>query len=172
MHHIAPLSALLYGALGVTSLRAAMSARPRPHRQRTGTDDVVVSSVEMAVLDPTGALRVVEADLLFDPADPFAVTARFRSGPERVSWTFCRDLLSQGLYEPVGDGDVRVWPCLSSSGRAVVLVELGPPGEDVTLQADSRAVAEFVAKAQAVEPCEDEVVLVDLDVELARILTA
>ena len=46
-----------------------------------------------------------------------------------VCWTFARELLLDGQYEPTGDGDVHVWPCLSPRGDAVVI--RGPDGAEV-----------------------------------------
>ena len=52
-----------------------------------------------------------------------------------MRWTFGRELLSDGLYEPSGDGDVHVWPCLDSDGRAVVIIELCSPDGEALVQA-------------------------------------
>ena len=66
-----------------------------------------------------------------------------RSGS--VTWTFARELLAEGLYDPSGDGDVQVWPCLSHTGEAVVIIELCSPDGTAMLQTPSRAVQAFVA---------------------------
>ena len=49
------------------------------------------------------------------------MTASFHLAGGPVRWTFGRDLLSGGLCEPTGDGDVHVWPCVNDQGYAVAL---------------------------------------------------
>ena len=39
-------------------------------------------------------------------------------------WVFARGLLLRGVYEPVGDGDVQVFPSVDAEGRAVVALVL------------------------------------------------
>ena len=81
--------------------------------KQTKTARVVTENVELEFVDPQGEATAIDADLVFDPADPYAVTMVFRTGVQEVLWTFGRELLVEGLYEPTGDGDVHVWPCLS-----------------------------------------------------------
>jgi hypothetical protein len=62
-------------------------------------------------------MRVV---LVYDIADPYAVRAEFHLAPGvRVPWVFARQLLSQGLMEQTGDGDVRIWPSQVGGDRRV-----------------------------------------------------
>ena len=70
--------------------------------------------VTLELIDSTGAATPLETELSYDPADPFAVTATFLTVAGQVRWTFGRDLLIGGLFEPTGDGDVHVWPCLDN----------------------------------------------------------
>lgn len=139
--------------------------------KQTKTAQVITESVELEFVDPQGESTALEADLVFDPADPFAVTMVFRTGVQEVRWTFGRELLVEGLYEPTGDGDVHVWPCLSSNGSAVVIVELCSPDGELLVQAGSRAVNGFVTKMLASVPDGQEAAFVDFDGELARILS-
>lgn len=104
---------------------------------------------------------VIEGTLSFDPADPLAVSLRMTYGDQQVNWTFGRDLLSNGVYEPTGVGDVHVWPCLSTRGAAVVIIELCSPDGEILLQAPSRTVTAFLAEVQRVCPAGSE----DLDVD-------
>ena len=84
----------------------------------------VTQCVTLELIDATGASTPLEAELQYDPSDPYAVTTVFMTGRSQVRWTFGRDLLTEGLYEPSGDGDVHVWPCLDVDGHAVVIIEL------------------------------------------------
>lgn len=99
---------------------------------------------------------LLEGELVFDPADPFAVAMHLEASSGTVVWTFARELLSEGLYGPAGDGDVQVWPCLSNTGGAVVIIELRSPHGMAMLQASSREVAAFVAATEKVVPTGQE----------------
>ena len=108
------------------------------------------------------------AEFVYDPADPCAVTLVVQSETGPVLWTFARDLLVEGQYEPVGDGDVHVWPCLSSCGEAVVIVELCSPAGETLLQFSTRAVQEFVYSSVEAVPVGAE--QVDVDAWLEQLL--
>jgi hypothetical protein len=131
------------------------------------TAQVVTRTVPLELVDAEGGTTRLEADLGYDPADPFAVTAVFKTPAGAVSWTFGRELLVHGTYEPTGDGDVHIWPCLSSDGTAVVIIELSSPEGEVLVQASSREVADFVGAMLASVPLGEEGAFVDLDGELA-----
>ena len=96
----------------------------------------------------------------------------FRTGVQEVLWTFGRELLDGGRYEPTGDGDVHVWPCLSSHGSAVVIIELCSPDGELLVQASSRSVDHFVTAMMESVPDGQESNFVDFDDELAEILSA
>src|SRR6478736_4377323 len=106
--------------------------------KQTKTAQVVTESVELEFVDPQGEATSIDADLVFDPADPYAVTMVFRTGVQEVLWTFGRELLVEGLFEPTGDGDVHVWPCLGPGRRGVGINRLLPPRGRVPRPAGSR----------------------------------
>ena len=113
----------------------------------------VTHSVTLELIDPSGAATPLEAELLYDPRDPYAVTAVFMTGESRVRWTFGRDLLTVGMYAPSGDGDVHVWPCLDADGHAVVIIELSSPDGEALVQARSGDLTGFVDRMNhAVQP--------------------
>ena len=63
------------------------------------TDNVVLDlefSVVLAENDPVK----VDAHLRYDARDPFAVSVSFDTGANQIEWTFARDLLDKGLWEP------------------------------------------------------------------------
>jgi hypothetical protein len=138
--------------------------------KQTKTAQVVTENVELELVDPQGEATSIESDLVFDPADPYAVTMVFRTGVQEVRWTFGRELLVGGRFEPTGDGDVHVWPCLSSDGRAVVIIELCSPDGELLVQADSRSVNTFIAKMLTSVPDGQESAYVNFDDELAQLL--
>jgi hypothetical protein len=108
------------------------------------------------------------AEFVYDPADACAVTLVLQTQSGPVHWTFARELLADGQYEPTGDGDVHVWPCLSSCGEAVVIVELCSPVGETLLQFPSRAVQEFILSSVDSVPMGSEDV--DVDAWLQQLL--
>lgn len=138
----------------------------------TQTAQVVNQRVLLELVDAEGAVTSLEADFRYEPADPFAVTAVFKTGSGPVTWTFGRELLVHGTYEPTGDGDVHIWPCLSGDGTAVVIIELSSPEGQVLVQASSRDMARFVAAMLVSVPLGNETQHVDIDSELAGLFTS
>ena len=117
------------------------------------TAGTVTRLVTLELIDATGAATPLETELSYDTRDPFAVTATFMTVAGQVRWTFGRDLLVGGLYEPTGDGDVHVWPCLDSKARSVVIIELCSPDGEALVQARTGDLCTFVDRmCKAVEP--------------------
>ena len=113
----------------------------------------------------------VGVELSYDPADPFAVVAVFDTDGERVRWTFARELLRLGLFEPTGDGDIHLWPSTDSSGEETVIIELCSPDGELLVQAGARSVDHFVAAMLDSVPDGQESAFVNFDDELASILS-
>ena len=132
----------------------------------------VTAPVTLELIDPTGAVTPIDAELRYDARDPFAVTTVFLAGESAVRWTFGRELLAEGLYEPSGDGDVHVWPCLDSEGHAVVIIELCSPDGEALVQARTGDLSAFVDRMnRAVEPGRETEHL-DLDATINAIFAA
>ncbi len=110
---------------------------------RNLTTTVSTTAVQIATVDADEDHHL-SAEFNYNPADPWAVTMTLSTLAGPVEWTFARDLLIEGQYEPTGDGDVHVWPCLSACGEAVVIVELDSPSGESLLQFPTRAVQDFV----------------------------
>ena len=125
------------------------------------------TAVQIATVDAEADHTLV-AEFVFDSADACAVTMVLQTSSGPVGWTFARELLVDGQYEPVGDGDVHVWPCLSSCGEAVVIVELCSPAGETLLQFPTRAVQDFVYSSLEAVPLGREEV--DVDAWLAQLL--
>lgn len=130
----------------------------------------ITEPVSMEFVDAEGSSTPLEAEFEFSPADPYAVSILFKGDPVPVRWTFARDLLIDGFYEPTGDGDVHVWPCLSSDGRAVVILELVSPSGEVLIQVGSRELSAFIHRMVASVPQGGESTLLDFDAELTALL--
>ncbi len=132
----------------------------------------VSQCLTLELIDATGAATPLEAELHYDAGDPYAVTIVFLTAQSKVRWTFSRDLLASGLYEPAGDGDVHVWPCLDAAGHAVVIIELCSPNGEAMIQARTGDVSSFVERTlRLVEPGTESTYL-DMDAALAAILRA
>lgn len=108
------------------------------------------------------------AEFHYDPTDPLAVTMVIESVSGPVRWTFARELILNGQFEPTGDGDVHIWPCLDTDGAAVVIVELQSSVGATVLQFPSRAVHEFVSASLTTVPEGTE--QHDVDLWLAQLL--
>ncbi len=132
----------------------------------TTSHNVIATELTLA----TGAAQelAIAGTLSFNAADPFAISLRMTYGDQEVVWTFARDLLVNGLYEPTGDGDVHVWPCLSTEGSAVVIIELSSPNGEILLQAPSKTVTTFLDEVQRVSPAGSE--QLDLDGLISQLL--
>jgi hypothetical protein len=114
--------------------------------------------------------ELLEGELVFDCADPYAVLMHLEARSGTVTWTFARELLAEGLYHPAGDGDVQIWPCLSSSGEAVVMIELISPDGQALLQAPSRDVHGFVTSSLEVLPMGQESGHLAMDALISQLL--
>src|SRR4051794_18580732 len=134
------------------------------------TAQAITEHMRMEFVDTEGLSTPLDAEFEYNPADPFAVSVLFSDEPTPVRWTFARELLIEGFYEPTGDGDVHVWPCLDTTGSAVVILELSSPSGEVLVQVASRSLATFIHQMVAMVPQGAEETLVDLDAEIAQLL--
>lgn len=126
--------------------------------------------VVLDLLVPRDEPLPVDAELVFRPEDPYAVTVEFVvDEDERITWTFARQLLHEGTVLPTGDGDVRVWPADGSGGRVLRLRMSAPSGRAV-FEVRSEAVVEFLLATYACVPAGTEVQHLDLDAALRELL--
>jgi len=144
----------------------------RDQQQNDVNADVISQDITMDCVDAAGTVTSLDAALGYDPADPYAVTATFRTAAGSVVWTFARELLSRGLTTPTGEGDVHIWPCLDSAGRAVVIIELSSPDGELIAQAPTQDVYRFVSRSLALVPAGLESAYVDLDELIVQLLAA
>lgn len=137
-----------------------------------GQSQVITEAMYMEFVDTEGISSPLEASFEYDAVDPYAISILFKGEPVPVRWTFARDLLIEGFYEPSGDGDVHVWPCLSADGNAVVILELNSPSGEVLIQVSSRVLSAFIQRMLAIVPQGGETDLLDFDDELTELLSA
>lgn len=146
-----------------------MEQHPATSGNTSETTDVVLRSA-VPFLSGESAIEHLDGEFSYDPADPYAVTMKLEARSGSVTWTFARDLLAEGLYQPSGDGDVQVWPCLSNTGEAVVIVELCSPDGTALLQTASRAVQRFVTSVYESVPAGRESAHVRMDALVSQLL--
>lgn len=130
----------------------------------------VTHSIALELIDASGTATPVQAELRYDRHDPYAVSAVFSTGSTQVRWVFSRDLIAEGIYEPSGDGDVHVWPCLDVRGCAVVVIELCSPDGEALMQASSKELVSFIASTDKVVPRGTETLLLDVDTAIEAML--
>lgn len=139
----------------------------------TNTSQMVAHALSLELLDEEGTSRLVPAEMRYDLSDPCAVTLSLRDGDEApITWIFARELLSEGLHGPCGDGDVHVWPWLSVQGRAVLLVALSSNDGTALLQAQREEVESFVSLTYEQVAAGEESAYIDIDAVVAEIFAA
>ncbi|HLN78572.1 MAG TPA: SsgA family sporulation/cell division regulator [Nocardioidaceae bacterium] len=131
----------------------------------------VSHSLTTKLVDAEGT-EPLDIELHYDPRSPYAATAVFKTGGARVLWTFGRDLLRVGLYEPVGSGDVHVRPDVDDNGQATVHLELYSPHGAAVVVVPARDVQRFVEVMTATVPPGTESEHLDLDETIDRLLTS
>ena len=130
----------------------------------------VSAELDLRLVVPGSASLPVRADARYDVSDPYAVHMAFHTGTgEVVEWTFARQLLTDGVTRPVGEGDVQVWPSQSGSQQIVCLALSSPSGRAL-FEIPLASLVEFLTKTYAVVPTGSESNHVDVDAELALLL--
>jgi Streptomyces sporulation and cell division protein, SsgA len=135
----------------------------------------ITHPLTLELIDASGGTTVVSAELTYDVADPYAVSAQFSvvsssKSEDSVCWVFARALLATGMYEPVGDGDVHIWPCLNARGEAVTIIELSSPDGEALMQALTTDVCGFLRQTESLVPTGAEATYLDLDDTITKLL--
>jgi hypothetical protein len=132
---------------------------------------MVSTEIELRLVVSDGPDRPVHADLSYSHADPYAVRVAFHTGgSETVEWTFARSLLTDGVTQPAGDGDVQVWPANDTTGNPMVCLSLSSPSGRALFEAPLTRVVEFLTETYALVPTGSESDFVDVDAELSTLL--
>ena len=134
----------------------------------------VTAELELRLVVPGGPSLPVVAGLRYESDDPWAVRVAFHTGGEGdgiVEWMFARQLLTDGVAEAYGEGDVRVWPSLHGEDRVVNLAMASPSGSAL-FEIDRDALVEFLQQTYLAVPTGMESDVVDLDSELEQLLSS
>jgi len=114
------------------------------------------------------------ASLFYTGDDPYAVRMAFHAGTDEVvEWIFARDLLTAGLTDPAGKGDVRTWPSPSGHGHGgepVLNIVLSSPFGEAHFEAPMTAMAEFLRRTYDAIPAGREGEFFDIGAELDSLL--
>jgi hypothetical protein len=130
----------------------------------------ICTEIALRLVVPGSVSLPVPSDLRYDPSDPYAVHVSFRTGQEdTVEWTFARQLLTDGVTCPVGEGDVQVWPTTGDDLPVVCLALCSPSGRAL-FEMPLTELVEFLSATYAAVPTGSESAHVDLDAELALLL--
>lgn len=132
----------------------------------------VSTELELRLVVPGGPSLPVIAGMRYQADDPWAVRVTFQTGGDEdgtVEWMFARELLTNGVRETVGEGDVRVWPSIADGERVVNLAMASPSGSAL-FEIDRDALVEFLQQTYLAVPTGSEEDVVDLDAELALLL--
>ncbi|MEU4107649.1 SsgA family sporulation/cell division regulator [Streptomyces sp. NPDC027717] len=131
---------------------------------------VIEAIVEARLVAAAPRMPSIPAALHYDRRDPYAVRMTFPApatlaGVE-VCWTFSRELLSAGLHEPQGDGDVRVRPY----GYDRTVLEFHAPEGTAVVHVRSGEIRRFLRAAGELVPVGLEHLQLDLDHGLAELM--
>ncbi|MFJ8542333.1 SsgA family sporulation/cell division regulator [Streptomyces sp. NPDC093586] len=128
--------------------------------ERLGT---VTRPVTAHVSAPKAPPLPVPAELQYGITDPYAVRLSLGSstGPP-VTWSFARELLTEGLRRPTGPGDVLVIPGHCHRPHSLRIVLRNPAGTALVEIADTEVTA-FLQQAFALVPAGTESDHLDID---------
>lgn len=113
-----------------------------------------------------GVRTPVAATLSYRAGEPYALGLAFHVAPRQsVEWVFARDLLSDGLVRPTGEGDVRVWP-----GGPFVHVLLSSPNGNASFEVPTDVLVAFLSSTFDLVPLGRESDQLDLDLELGDLI--
>ena len=115
----------------------------------------VSTQEQLRLVVPGAASLPVRASLHYDVQDPYAVTVAFHTGSggngDVVHWTFARQLLTDGVSAPVGQGDVQVWAS-ASCGLPVVCLSLSSPSGKALFEVPLPEPVDFLGQT-CTSPC-------------------
>lgn len=125
------------------------------------------------LLVPDGPRVPVPTQFGYRRGDPYAVHICFDTGEKgRVVWTFARELLTEGMRQPTGLGDVHLSPVRGPAGTARLRLGLSSPTGAATFELPRHEVARFLSATWTLVPPGTETDQLNLDAELASVLAS
>lgn len=142
----------------------------QPSQGSKALSTVIEQPVEARLVAAAPRMPSIPATLHYDRSDPFAVCMTFPAPATLegvdVCWTFARELLTSGLEEAVGWGDVRVRPY----GYDRTVLEFHAPEGTAVVHVRSGEVRRFLQRTTDLVPVGLEHLHVDLDHDLAELM--
>jgi hypothetical protein len=135
---------------------------------------------DLRLVGPDHLIVLLTADLRYSTEDPYAVRMSLDTFLEEpLEWALDRDLLTAALHAPEGIGDVRAWPSAApaltgngaDAGEEILNIELGPPTGCARFEASAAGIGAFLARTYELVPAGEESVCLNLDAELAELLS-
>ncbi|MDF3302133.1 SsgA family sporulation/cell division regulator [Streptomyces tropicalis] len=131
---------------------------------------VIEQPVEARLVAAAPRMSSIPAVLHYDRRDPFAVRMTFPAPATLegvdVCWTFARDLLTDGLQDAHGNGDVRVRPY----GYDRTVMEFHAPEGTAVVHVRSGEIRRFLEATNELVPVGLEHLQLDLDHDLAELM--
>ncbi|HSZ38560.1 MAG TPA: SsgA family sporulation/cell division regulator [Trebonia sp.] len=126
------------------------------------------------LIAPQQTIEPLMATFSYSREDPYAIRISFHVGrSEPVEWYFARDLLSSGVQDRAGIGDVTVWPSagpVASAAGKVVNIALSSPSGRAHFGATAKEITDFLRLTYQVVPAGEESEHVDAEAELNDLL--
>lgn len=138
-----------------------MTTGPLPTIVTTEMDLKLVLTAERSV--------TVLALMDYSAHEPYSVRATFRTSDGDVNWVFAREILSEGLRKPAGDGDIAVWPSKSNDAD-VLCISLSSPSGQALMEAPREDIENFLMRTYTVVPAGTESGMMDIDLLIDRLL--
>lgn len=130
----------------------------------------VSTELSLSLVVPGDEPLPVEARATYAMSDPYAVRLDISTGPDSaVTWHFSRELLTAGVSDLTGEGDVRIQP-VQAGGIHLVRITLSSPDGIASLEAPLAQVTEFLTETYVLVPTGSESDFVDLDREISQLL--
>jgi sporulation and cell division protein SsgA len=129
----------------------------------------IQTALTLSLVVPGDEPLPVDASLSYEIADPYAVHLDIAAGDGIVRWSFARELLTTGVDEPAGDGDVRIIPLGGRDGRRV-RIQLSSPDGAAMLEAPLAEMVEFLGATFDAVPTGTESDHLDVDALVAHLL--
>lgn len=134
----------------------------------------VSAELGLRLVVPQQTIVPLVASLYYSKEDPYAIRIAFHVGlDEPVEWIFARELLSTGIEDEEGLGDVRVWPSAGSESGlpgTVLNIELSSPFGQAHFEAPVKEVSDFLRRTYQIVPSGHETDHLDVEAELTDLL--
>jgi hypothetical protein len=134
----------------------------------------VTAELGVRLVLPEQTVAPLAATLVYSREAPYAVRIAFHIGlDEPIEWIFARDLLSMGIEEREGLGDVTVWPSAGSESDepgSVLNLRLSSPFGHAHFEVPARSISDFLGRTYQLVPAGEESEHIDVEAELNDLL--